>query len=168
LKAWALGAKTCDALALDSAPIQAGQPIYVARPIFTGMADPVPAALRAIILPGSADTVSLVVDRYAAKAVEIHARLKFAAVACDGNWRQLLALTLGGDTGFFEPLTRGIGAAVRVGASPSEIEGFVVALLKQRADPARIRQYDAAWISRSVLSFRRRDAAAFTEFPEEA
>jgi hypothetical protein len=138
MKAWALGAKVCDALPLDSAPIQAGQPIYTGRPIFIGMADPVPAHCRAIILPGESNTVSLVVDRYAAKATEIRARMKFAAVACSGKWRQLLALTLGGETGFFEPLTRGIGAAVRAGASPCvhgppELEGGQGAVYLRRA-----------------------------------
>ncbi len=136
------------------------------------MADPVPAHCRAAILPGKSDTVSLVVDRYAKKATEIRARMKFAAIACRGNWGQLLELTLGGDTGFFEPLTRGIGAAVRVGASAAEIEGFVLDLMKERADPARIQQYNSAWISRSIQSFRRRDAAAraamLAEFPKEA
>lgn len=72
----------------------------------------------------------------------------------------MLALTVGGDTGFFEPLTRGLGAAVRVGASASEIEGFVAALLTERADPGRRRQYGPVWVRRSLLSFRRRDAAA--------
>ena len=125
------------------------------------------------ILPGSADTVSLVVDRYTKKATEIRARIKFAAIACRRKMADnCSALTLGGETGFFEPLTRGIGAAVRVGASPPEIEGFVVALLKQRADPARIQQYNSAWISRSIQSFRRRDAVAraamAAEFPQEA
>jgi hypothetical protein len=172
MKAWALGAKVCDALPLDSAPIQAGQPIYTGRPIFIGMTDPVPVHCRAVVLPGSADTVSLVIDRYAAKATKIHARVKFAATACRGNWKQLLALTVGSESGYFEPLTRGIGAAVRTGASPSEIEGFVIALMRLRADPARIQQYNAAWISRSIQSFRRRDAAAraamLAEFPQEA
>ena len=69
LKDWAVGARVCDALALDSAGIQAGQPNYTARPVFmNGMDDPVPAHCRAVILPGGADTVSLVVGRYAAKA----------------------------------------------------------------------------------------------------
>ena len=85
--------------------------------------------------------MSLVVDRYAAKATTIRAQVRSAATVCGGNWKQLLALTVGGDTGFFEPLTRGIGAAVRAGASAAEIEGFVAALLAQRADPGRRRQY---------------------------
>ena len=79
---------------------------------------------------------------------------------CGRNWKQLLALTVGGDTGFFEPLSRGIGAAVRAGANATEIEGFVAALLAQRADPGRRRQYGPAWVRRSIRSFRRRDDAA--------
>jgi hypothetical protein len=162
LRDWVVGARVCDALPLDPAVVQAGQPVYTARPVFIGMNDPVPASCRVVILPGSADTVSLIVDRYAAKAITICAQVRSAATVCGRNWKQLLALTVGGDTGFFEPLTRGIGAGVRTGASAIEIEGFVAALLAQRADPGRRRQYGQAWVRRSINSFGRRDAAART------
>ena len=171
LKDWVMGARVCDALPLDPAVVQAGQPVYTARPVFIGMDDPVPASCRVVILPGSADTVSLVVDRYAAKAISIRAQVRGAATVCGRNWKQLLALTVGGETGFFEPLSRGIGAAARAGASAAEIEGFVAALLAQRADPGRRRQYGPAWVRRSLLSFRRRDdaarAAALNNFSKE-
>jgi hypothetical protein len=160
LKDWVVGVRACDALPLDPAVVQAGQPIYVARPVFIGMNDLVPASCRVVILPWDTDTACLVVDRYAAKTVAIRAQVKSAATVCGRNWKQLLALTVGGDTGFFEPLSRGIGAAVRTGASAAEIEGFVAALLAQRADPGRIRQYGQAWVRRSLRSFRRRDDAA--------
>jgi hypothetical protein len=172
LKDWVTGARVCDALPVDPAVVQAGQPLYTARPPFMNMADPVPASCRVVILPGSTDTVPLVADRYVAKAIKIRARVKAAASTCGRNWKQLLALTVGGDTGFFEPLTRGIGAAARAGASASEIEGFVAALLAQRADPGRKRQYGAAWVRRSLRSFRRRDdaarAAALDSFSKES
>ena len=171
LKDWVTGARVCDELPLDPAVVQAGQPVYTARPVFIGMDDPVPASCRAVILPGSADTVSLVVDRYVAKAVRIRAQVKAAAGACGRNWKQLLALTVGGETGFFEPLSKGIGAAARAGANAAEIEGFIAALLTQRADPGRRRQYGAAWVRRSLHSFRRRDdaarAAALNSFSQE-
>ena len=160
LKDWVTGARVCDALPLDPAVVQAGQPVYTARPLFVGMNDPVPAACRLAILPWDTDTVCLAIDRYAAKAVAIHAQVKSAASVCGRDWKQLLALTVGGDTGFFEPLTRGIGSAARGGVSAAEIEGFVAALLAQRADPGRIRQYGQAWVRRSLRSFRRRDDAA--------
>jgi hypothetical protein len=167
LKEWAMGVKVCDALPLDPSVIQAGQPIYTARPVFmNAIDDPVPAHCRAVILPGDADEVSLVVGRYAARAVQIHAQVKAATTAGGRNWKQLLALTVGSEAGFFEPLTRGIGAAVRAGASASEIEGFIAALLAQRADPRRIRQYGPAWVRRSIYSFRRRDAAARSDWPD--
>ena len=171
LKAWAWAVKVCDGAPLDSAVIQAGQPIYTARPVFIGMDDPVPSHCRVVLLPGSADTVSLVADRYAAKATQIRAQVTGAAVACRGDWKKLLALTVGGETGFFEPLSRGIGAAARAAASAAEIEGFVGALLAERADPGRRRQYGPVWIRRSLRSFRRRDdaarAAALNNFPTE-
>jgi hypothetical protein len=167
LKDWARGAKVCDALPLDPSVIQVGQPIYTARPVFTGgMSDPVPVSLHAVILSGRAGTVSLVVGRYAPKAAEIRVQVKFAATACGRNWKQLLALTVGSDTGFFEPLTRGVGVAVRAGARAEEIEGFVIALLVQRADPARRRQYGPVWVRRTIRSFQRRDEAARRDLAE--
>jgi hypothetical protein len=110
-----------------------------------GMDDPVPPAHRAVILPVSADA--------GAQGMAV-------TTACGRNWKQLLALTVGGEAGFFKPLTRGIGAAVRAGASASEIEGFIAALLVKRADPGRIRQYGSTWVRRTIGSFRTRDAAA--------
>ena len=98
LKAWAWAVKVCDGLPLDSAVIQAGQPIYTARPVFIGMDDPVLSHCRAVILPGSADAVALVADRYAAKATRIGAQVRGAASACRGDWKKLLALTVGGET----------------------------------------------------------------------
>jgi hypothetical protein len=160
LKNWGMGAKVCEALPLDPSVIQAGQPIYTSRPVFVGMSDPVPVSVRALILPGDADTVSLAVGRYAPKAAEIRARVKSAAISCGRNWRRLLALSVGGETGFFEPLTRGLASAVRAGARPEEIEGFVSALLAQRADPARRRQYGPTWVRRTIRSFQARDEAA--------
>jgi hypothetical protein len=84
----------------------------------------------------------------------------------------LLALTVGGDTGFFEPLTRGIGAAARAGASASEIDGFLSPRCwRSGRTPGRRRQYGAAWVRRSLRSFRRRDdvarAAALDSFSKE-
>jgi hypothetical protein len=160
LKDWAIGAKVCDALPLDPSVIQAGQPIYTSRPVFIGMSDPVPMSARALVLPGEADTVSLAVGRYAPRAAEIRARVKSATISCGRNWKQLLALSVGGETGFFEPLTRGLGSAVRVGACPEEIEGFVIALLAQRADPGRRQQYGPTWVRRTIRSFQTRDEAA--------
>jgi hypothetical protein len=171
LKDWALGSCACDALHLDSAPIQGGQPIYTARPVFTGMRDLVPSTLRAVILDGDRDTVSLDVNRYAAKALEIRAKVGAARAACRENWKQLMVLTVGGDVGFFVPLTQGIGSAVKAAAGAEEIERFVAALLAQRADPGRRRAYGAKWVRRSIKSFQRRDKAArraaIESFPRE-
>ena len=66
LRLWARGARAAG-LPVDPAVIQAGQPIYTARPLFRGIADPVPPRLRAFGLEGSrGDRVSLVADRYEA------------------------------------------------------------------------------------------------------
>ena len=51
--AWARGARAAG-LPVDPAVIQAGQPIYTARPLFQGIADPVPPRLRAFVLKAPA------------------------------------------------------------------------------------------------------------------
>jgi putative DNA primase/helicase len=43
---------------IDSSIVQVGQPIYIARPRFFGMRDPVPRELHAVILAGEGDIVS--------------------------------------------------------------------------------------------------------------
>ena len=68
LRRWARGARAAG-LPVDPAVIQAGQPIYTARPLFRGIADPIPPRLRAFGLEGSrGDRVCLVADRYEAAA----------------------------------------------------------------------------------------------------
>ena len=53
LKGWARRLRLSLAVPIDDAVIQAGQPIYTARPVFRGMDDPVPEHLWAFVLPGS-------------------------------------------------------------------------------------------------------------------
>ena len=107
-----------------------GQPIYTARPRFEGIDDPVPEEQRAFVLPGVfGDRVSLVVGRYDRKAGDIVRRVGRAEANCGGDWRALLDQTLGGETGFHEPLKRGIGRAARSTATEQEIVDFVVVLL---------------------------------------
>ena len=53
MKGWARRLRLSLAVPIDDAVIQAGQPIYTARPIFRGMDDPVPEHLWAFVLPGS-------------------------------------------------------------------------------------------------------------------
>ena len=155
MKDWAKGAAATLGLPIDSAPIQAGQPIYTARPIFEGMEDPVPRALHAQVLDGDHDTVALVVDQFALTLAASEAKIDRAVRG--RNWRALLDATVGGDEDFFVPLTRGIGVAVRSGAHPNEIEATVATLLALRADPGRQAQYGRSWVTRTIESFRRRD-----------
>jgi hypothetical protein len=180
LKDWAKGVRACLNLPLDASVLQAGQPIYTARPIFTGMEDPVPRGMRAIILPGSKDTVTLDVGRFdvkpeivassgkekvprvpkhLGKAPVVEGTVPCSAISSGQDWRRRLEATVGGPDGFFEPLTRGIGLAVGVGAPSAEIEGAVAALLARRADAARQTAYSAEWVRRSISSFEERDAA---------
>ena len=81
----------------------------------------------------------------------------------DNDWRAQLEQTLGGPEGFFEPLKRGIGMAVRSGASTYEIFVFVDNLLDARADDRRRAHYDEQWLDTIIASFRDRDAVADSE-----
>jgi hypothetical protein len=159
MKNWAKGAAATLELPIDSAPIQAGQPVYTGRPIFEGVDDPVPRALHAQVLDGDRDVVALVVDRFTPKLAAIETKIDRVIRGCGPNWRALLDATVGDDGFFFVPLTRGIGVAVRAGAHSDEIEATVTTLLALRADPGRQAQYGRPWVVRTIESFRLRDYA---------
>ena len=159
MKDWAKGAAATLELPIDSAPIQAGQPIYTGRPIFEGVDDPVPRALYAQVLDGDRDVVALVVDQFALKLAASEAKIDRAVRGRGRDWRALLDATVGDDEHFFVPLTRGIGVAVRSGAHPDEIETTIATLLALRADPGRRAQYGRPWVVRTIESFRLRDDA---------
>src|SRR4051812_48877819 len=156
LHAWAQGVKAGGG-PVDPALMQAGQPIFTARPQFVGMDDPFPPHLLATVVSGVRDRVHLNADRYAVKLAEIERRLQ-SVVACTGlDWRSFLSSTLGGELSFFEPLKMGLGRAARSGESDEAIIAFTVALLAKRAAPARRAQYNAAWVGRTLKSFRAKD-----------
>jgi hypothetical protein len=58
LKNWVKGFAAAADAKIDSSIVQVGQPIYIARPRFLGMHDPVPRELHAVILAGEGDIVS--------------------------------------------------------------------------------------------------------------
>jgi hypothetical protein len=159
LKDWANGARAALDIPLDSAPIQAGHPIYSGRPVFTDMKDSVPPRLHATILPGDKDFVTLDALRFAPQAAVIEAKIATAKNTFGKDWRGLLDATLGGEAGFFRPLTEGIGLAVRLGAPAGEIQAAVAALLAGRADAGRRKQYGPLWVARSVARFQAKDVA---------
>ena len=173
MKDWTKGAASTLDLPIDSAIIQTGQPIYTGRPVFVrsvrtvegqdrreGVEDPVPRALHAVILPGDRDTVALVIDRFAPKLAAIEAKVNHVARACGSNWRAFLDAAVGDDEGFFIPLTRGIGVAVRAGAHTDEIEATVTTILAlaRRSRPAgALRSVLGREHDRKLSSSRRRD-----------
>jgi hypothetical protein len=180
LKDWAKCARVGLNLPLDASVLQAGQPIYTARPKFTGMNDPVPRGMRAVILPGSKDMVTLEVGRFdvkpeivapngkenvprntqhLGKAPVVEGTVPCVAISCGQDWRRRLEATVGGPDGFFEPLKKGIGTAVRVGAKREQIEAAIAALLAARADAHRRQAYGPEWVNRAIASFQRHDAA---------
>jgi len=82
MKDWAKGAAATLGLPIDSAPIQAGQPIYTARPIFEGMEDPVPRALHAQVLDGDQDCRHLRGRASSERSAARRASRKAAIVVC--------------------------------------------------------------------------------------
>jgi hypothetical protein len=159
LRGWAKGAAATLDLPIDIAVIQAGQPIYTPRPVFDGVVDPVPIELHAFILDGDRDTVDLNADRFAPKLAAIDAKIERVNRACGSDWTKLLDLTVGGDEGFFIPLTRSIGVAVRARAPAGEIQAAVARVLAERADADRQKRYGAAWVRHAIDSFTTRDNA---------
>jgi hypothetical protein len=158
LKRWTRACAVALDLPLDSAPIQPGQPIYTGRPVADE--DPVPRRLHAIVLDDdSGGVVRLDIDQFAARAMAIEERIEAAVRLRGSNWQRLMEDTVGGPEGYFAPLTRSIGVAVRAGASHAEIDALVGYLLTERADPCRQAQYSRAWIQRTMASFQRRDDA---------
>ncbi len=166
LRRWGRGAQIAD-VPIDPATLLPAQPIYTARPIFRGLDDPVPAGLRTFILPGPmGDRVPLVVDRYDAKAAAIFYRLRQVELTCGKDWRALLDQTVGGPEGYFEPLTRGIGIAVRCSATDDDLTEFVRGLLARRADGGRQHSYSRGWVLRTARNFRSLDSRAAAEIAD--
>ena len=136
LRAWAMGVRAMGG-PVDPAVMQAGQPIFTARPQFVGMDDPIPPHLLATVVSGVRDRVDLNADRYAVKVADIERRLQ-SVVACTGlDWRSFLSRTLGGELSFHEPLKMGLGRAARSGETDEAIIAFTWLLLAKCADPAR-------------------------------
>jgi hypothetical protein len=160
LKRWAKGVRAATDLPLDDAVFQPGQPIYTSRPIFSGRDDPVPEDQRVIVLDGRQDAVTLQADRYAGEVRRIEVRVRSAIGSARGDWRKALDQMIGVDGCFFEPLSRGLGLAARAGADEADVTGHVAALLGERADKGRQRQYDGEWVSRTLKRFRNADARA--------
>jgi hypothetical protein len=180
---WGFAAKACG-VPVDPSLFQPGQPIYVARPIYDGLPDPVPVGLRAAVVAGTRERVALVLDRYDAEAAKKRAETakKRPAVVPDGftpktpriglqaprgglvvtnggNWRAVLLAGAGGPEGFFMPLTRALGLAVMAGDSADDVCAFVASFLAQGADPGRQDRYGPDWVCSTLHSFRTKDAS---------
>jgi hypothetical protein len=160
LRRWALGCKAATNIPLDHSVFNPAQPCYTARPLFIGMTDPVNPGDYALILPGDKISVAIDVERFTPRYEAIKTKVEAAAVLHRGNWRKLALATVGGPEGFFEPLTRAIGTAVRVGAPSSDIHDFLNKLVSNRADTARRNQYGFVWREAAIARFRKFDVAA--------
>lgn len=162
-----MGAAQIAGVQVDPSVLLPSQPIYIARPVFIGMDDPVPAQLRAFVLPGPiGDLVRLVITRYDTKAAAVVHKLRQVEHGCDGDWRALLDQTVGGPESFHEPLKRGLGLAARSTATEEQIADFMAGLLAGRADPGRQQSYDRHWVLKAVRSFRNRDCRTAAEIAD--
>ena len=162
LHRWARGAQLAG-LPVDPAVMQPGQPIYTSRPVFRGvLTDPVPAQLRAFVLPaaGGGDRVAIDIHGYDRQAEVVQRHVDHAWAQCGGDWRQLLDETLGGPAGFFLPATRALGLAARSPDDEATIIGHVAALVAARADEGRQRQYGPRWVQSTLRRFRTIDGMA--------
>jgi hypothetical protein len=171
LRRWARGAQVAG-LPVDAAVVQPGQPIYVARPEFVGMVDPIMPSQYAQIIDGpNGDRVSLGVSRYDEVLVRVESVVREATDRAGTDWRSLADQIVGTDAGFCAPLTRVLGLAARGSDTEDAIADHLVALLRERADRGRQQAYDRRWLLSGVRRFRRQDAnanarlqAAITDF----
>ena len=160
LRLWARGARAAG-LPVDPTVIQAGQPIYTARPLFRRIADPVPPHLRAFGLEGSrGDRVSLVTDRYEAAPSRTDQAAMLVPEPMQSDWRRYMRAAVGGPDGFFAPLTRALGVAARDLTDEREIIAFARALVIARADPGRVAHYSEDWMRETLRRFKAADRAA--------
>jgi hypothetical protein len=160
MRRWTRGARAAG-LPVDPAVIQAGQPIYTARPLFQGIADPVPPRLRAFVLEGSrGDRVCLVTDRYEAASSRADAAAVFAPSPMQSDWRRYMRAAVGGPDSFFVPLTRAFGGAARDLCEENEVISFARALVIARADPERVAHYSEDWMRAALRRFKTADLAA--------
>ena len=154
---WGKGAKGKEYF-VDPRVFLAEQLIYTARPVFAGLRDPVPEPQRVVVLDGERDHVALNLHAFD-ESLEAAAQTIRAAVAgADGDWRVFLAAALGGAGGFFEPLSRALGMASLTDEPAETIAADMSALINERADLDRRRQYSSAWISRELTRFRIKNA----------
>ena len=154
---WARGARATQH-PVDPHVCLPSQPIYVARPQFIGMTDPVPPALTATLIEGSVVRVPLKLDRFEQRLVAIERSIRTATLELGSDWRRFLDRTLGSELGYFEPLKRGLGLAVRQGATVDEAHQVVSDLLARRADPGRQQSYGREWIAKAMAKFSSQDA----------
>jgi hypothetical protein len=166
LKTWTRGLKAIHGVG-DSSVCRVGQPIYLGRPIFINMSDPIPPQMWAALVRERKDRVQLIVDRFAEKVAAIERKLERVAKEMrivdpiaggeHHNWRGFLEAAVGGELSFFEPLSMGLGLAARSPDTHETVIAFTLKLIAERADKGRISQYDSEWIGRSLNRFRDRD-----------
>lgn len=130
-KPWALGAKRAG-FAIDDSVAQAGQPVYLARPIFHGAADPLTGqGDLAFTIPGNSRVSIDWTEFAAADAAYIETLRARGAIAAPtgATWSARLAAVLGGPDGFNTPLTTAARAAAGAGESETSFMDTVMPLI---------------------------------------
>ena len=158
MRQWAMAAQAAGC-PIDPVLFRGGHPVYTSRPLFTGLLDPVPEELYAVILPGLfGDSVDLVAGRFV-QHIDQPTPVNRTTVYggnFSSDWRVYLRQTVGGSQSFFTPLTAGLSRAAASEASESEIVAFTVALVAERTatDTDRRKHYSAEWIRKTAQRFR--------------
>jgi hypothetical protein len=136
--AWAKGARAAG-LPVNPSLFIASQPIYTARPRFSGMEDPVPTALHAVVVPDSySDRVSLNATRFEPVSMAAYRTGTAPSHGSSGTymlgerWRDLLRREVGRPDGFFTPLTAGIGFAAHAHENAEAIIAAVLGIVAER------------------------------------
>jgi hypothetical protein len=141
-KPWARGAKRAG-YAVDDSVAQAGQPVYLARPIFRGMRDPLAAGGDLAFTIAGKERASIDWTEFAeADAVYVAALSSRGSIAASSGatWSARLAAALGGQDGFNTPLT----TAARAAAGAGETEAAFVAAVMPLIETALDHHYAAA------------------------
>jgi hypothetical protein len=161
LKAWTLAAKRAG-YAVDDCVDQPGQPIFIARPIYVGMVDPLAASGLVHIIDGD-EAVHLDLDEFQeVDARYMVERRALTAEAMAGGWRAVLQANLGGFDGFNLPLKDAARAATAHGVDIEDFVSSVWPIVEEAAagDDGRLQLYRPAELRRLYRNFSRIDAEA--------
>jgi hypothetical protein len=158
LRDWLKGYAWMHRLEFDPAILNPTQPIYTARPTFDGVPDPVPVDRRVRLLDGDdGDRVELQLSPYVDLSQLEQDRQRTARGSANANWRSILEHELGGIDGYHVVIWRAFGRGIYDGVDDEVMIASTLALIRERADAARVRQYNERYLRGRLRALRRSD-----------